>query len=373
MSIKQLVILYSLLTVALIAASVFSVYIELLNSGYIAGKACTYEIRPEYIATDPESLYHLQTAEDTQRVRSKIITSIWPEGMLPERGRVHITTNIKTPPYVSIRTLPNLARTDQIDVVMDYGFTSTAYLLHPKNSNNKLVIFHQGHKDTLQSGGGYNIMARLLDKGYTIAGFYMPLFGPNTGPIERSSSTSHNSMAALEPYIANPLKYFLEPAAVVLNYIDEHHDYDDVIMIGTSGGGWVATFYAAIDPRITTSISIAGSLPRYLRNPLCKGETGDYEQGVNTTALVDNFYTNTASYLDLYVLAAHGGNRKHVHVFNKNDWCCFGGMRHKLFESSVQQKVHTLGSGEYKVILDTSHRGHSISQWALEQIIKEVR
>lgn len=32
-------------------------------------------------------------------------------------------------------------------------------------------------------------------------------------------------------------------------------------MVGLSGGGWTTTDYSALDPRITLSLPVAGSLP----------------------------------------------------------------------------------------------------------------
>ena len=39
--------------------------------------------------------------------------------------------------------------------------------------------------------------------------------------------------------------------------------YKHVVLFGLSGGGWSTTVAAAIDPRISLSIPIAGSVPKF--------------------------------------------------------------------------------------------------------------
>jgi PhoPQ-activated pathogenicity-related protein len=42
--------------------------------------------------------------------------------------------------------------------------------------------------------------------------------------------------------------------------------YKHIVMAGLSGGGWTTTISAAIDPRITLSMPIAGSMPKVSQN-----------------------------------------------------------------------------------------------------------
>ena len=92
---------------------------------------------------------------------------------------------------------------------------------------------------------------------------------------------------------------------MVLNEVTQGGAYQDVIMIGHSGGGWTTTLAAAIDPRIRLSFPVAGSLPLYLQEGPC-GITADYEQ------VVPSLYRDRASYLDLYVLGSVGAGRRQV-------------------------------------------------------------
>jgi hypothetical protein len=82
-----------------------------------------------------------------------------------------------------------------------------------------------------------------------------------------------------------PLRYFLEPAVLTMNFA-KAQGYQNVYMAGLSGGGWSTTFASAIDKRIQGSFPIAGSVPCAMRNPLGEfpGQTWtgdddeDYEQ-----------------------------------------------------------------------------------------------
>ena len=79
--------------------------------------------------------------------------------------------------------------------------------------------------------------------------FEMPLIGVNAAPIPldlpngRVMLTRHEHMGYLGPVtIGSPIRYFIEPVIVMLNRFAP--EYDDISMIGLSGGGWTATLAA---------------------------------------------------------------------------------------------------------------------------------
>ena len=113
------------------------------------------------------------------------------------------------------------------------------------------------------------------------------------------------------------LKFFLEPVAISLNALKPR--YKEVNMAGLSGGGWITTLYAAVDPSIRYSFPVAGTIPLYLRTG---GSVGDKEQ------YLDEFYS-IAGYQDLYLLGAYGPGRKQVQILNRRDDCCFGEAQHE--------------------------------------------
>jgi len=243
---------------------------------------------------------------------------------------------------------------------MDKGFKSVVYHIRPQNPAKLLAIFHQGHDHDVWSGGGADTAKFLLDKGYSVMAFQMPLFGDNKrfAPAEVGS---HDGMAKLVSSEIEPIKFFVEPIAVALNYSVKQMSHDDVIMIGLSGGGWTTTLYAAIDPRVRLSFPVAGTLPDYLRvgRP---GDKGDWEQYYPALYKV-------ANYLDLYVLGSSGPGRKQRQVLNKYDSCCFWGVGYRTYEQHVRMAVIDIGRGSFDVYLDETHRSHRISQNALNEAI----
>lgn len=59
---------------------------------------------------------------------------------------------------------------------------------------------------------------------------------------------------------APAFRFFLEPVVLTINYALSL-GYKHVVMTGLSGGGWTTTVAAAVDPRITLSMPVAGSIP----------------------------------------------------------------------------------------------------------------
>ncbi len=120
-----------------------------------------------------------------------------------------------------------------------------------------------------------------------------------------------------------------------------------------------------LDFKSSMSISVAGSLPYYLRardmvsaNPL-----GDYEQKV------PEFY-RIANYLELYIMGSYGDGRSQLQILNEFDACCFRGTGFRTYKDIVINWVQSLGAGSYDVFLDSTHRLHQISPKALEVIFE---
>ncbi len=299
--------------------------------------------------------------------RAAMIQEIWKAPNLPATLPSRVSKNISLPnPFLDVSSVSNLSRVDQLDITMERGFVSRAYHLHPKNSNNRLVILHQGHSDGYADSGIIETIRFLVENRFSVIFLYMPMRGSNTGPVEPKGD--HNAVGALVSPKLNPIKFFLEPLAVCLNYVDKNFSYQDQSLVGISGGGWTTHLYAAIDLRIKKSFAVAGSRPHFMVD---RGSWGDWEQighlvpGSN----VSNFYQDVASYLDIYVLASFGEGRRHLQILNKYDDCCFWGEEYQIYENVVRQRVAQLGQGAFEVVLDDSHRHHQISDWAREEVI----
>jgi hypothetical protein len=310
-------------------------------------------------------LINIKNSDDIFKIKNKLINFIWidddfPNSKLPD----NVQTNILNPLYDDFT---NLKRIDQFNIKMEHGINSISYLFIPESSNNKLIIYHQGHGGDFYKGK--NTIQFFLEKNYSVLAFSMPLLGMNEQPIVDIPNlgiiklTSHEHLRFLESSNLSPIKFFIEPIIISLNYLDKNYNFSSYDMVGISGGGWTVTLYSAIDDRISKTYSIAGSVPIYLRS--INENRGDYEQWLPELYQI-------ANYLDLYIMSSYGEDRKFVQIFNKYDSCCFSGELYKTYENEIKKSVFTLKSGNFDIFLDDTHKTHKISDYALEIIIQSM-
>jgi hypothetical protein len=320
---------------------------------------------------DIDSLIKIDNKSDIDQKRNFLTEFFWnvesttfkriPAGYIPVP---EVESDISDSRYSDFQ---NLKRIDRLTVEMEYDINSISYLFIPEKSNEKLILYHQGHggdfilgKDTIQF---------FLNRNFTVLASTMPLVGMNNQPVVEMDGLgqikliSHDQLRLLETNNFNPMKLFLDPIRINLNFIEMEYDFKQYSMIGLSGGGWTTVIYSAIDERISDSFSVAGSMPFYLR--VNDRDIGDYEQ-----TNID-LYQNV-NYLELYVLSAYGDGRKHIQIFNKNDPCCFSGNGYDTYESVVKDRILQLGKGDFQIFEDDTHYEHKISYITLEQIVKNI-
>ena len=315
---------------------------------------------------DASSIIEIETKKDLNSKRTALINYIWKD-QIPTKLPTNIEEHFIDDTFSDIK---NLKRVDKITIEMEYGINSIAYFFTPYESNNKLIIYHHGHAGDFSLEK--NTLASFLNNGYSVVGFNMPLIGMNNQPVIETSDfgpikfISHNQFSLLESPKFSPIKYFVEPIALSLNYIDENYDFDSYYMVGLSGGGWITVLYSAIDERISESYSIAGSYPLHLRHET--KNIGDYEQ------FNPNIY-RISNYLELYTMSSFGDNRKLVQLFIYNDPCCFQAELYDKFPygNVIQDKLAILGDqGKFSVFLDSSTNQHEISDYALSLILDDM-
>jgi hypothetical protein len=78
------------------------------------------------------------------------------------------------------------------------------------------------------------------------------------------------------------------------------------------------------------------------------------------------------NYLELYILGSYGANRKQLQIINQYDPDCFAGTKWETYKDVVRARVYRLGSGEFDLFMDDSHRKHVISEAAMSQILKAI-
>ncbi|MEN8188140.1 MAG: glycosyl hydrolase family 28 protein, partial [Bacteroidota bacterium] len=296
-----------------------------------------YEVKPVippvYLETDVNKLISIRSGNDALKLKKNLIKFVFGN---EELSLNNLPSNVKKdysdPEYHDIKSLKTI---NKITVEMDYGLESVIYHFNPKSKNNKVVLYHQGHRGDFVNGK--SVIKEFLDNGYSVVAFAMPLMGMNNKPfvtipnLGKIHLTQHEYFKFLEPENGHSVKYFIEPVITTINYLEKIYSYDNVIMTGISGGAWTTTIAAAIDSRVKMSFPVAGSYPMYLRSGSDK-DSGDWEQSIPD-------FLQTANYLELYVLGAYGDSRKQVQVVNKYDACCFGGTKWKTYYPEVLNRV----------------------------------
>ena len=317
---------------------------------------------------DIDSLIKIDNKSDIDQKRYFLTEFFWDVETLHritfKSPLPQVESNISDSRYDNFQ---NLKRIDRLTVEMEYGINSISYLFIPEKSNEKLILYHQGH------GGdfilGKNTIQFFLDRNFTVLASTMPLVGMNNQPIVEIDGfgkiklISHEQLKFLETNNFNPMMLFLDPIQINLTFLDKEYDFDQYSMVGLSGGGWITVVYSAIDERISNSFSVAGSMPFYLK--VDERDIGDYEQ-----TNID-LYRNV-NYLELYILSASGDGRKHVQIFNKNDPCCYSGNGYETYEFVIKDKISQLGQGNFQIFVDNTHNEHKISDVALDYIVKNI-
>ncbi len=342
----------------------------MLVMGAFAGRVRSAELIDDRAIT-------VRSAREVTEKRRALIRYLWgDEGFPAHRLPDVVLTNVPTP----VKQLTNLARVDEFRIQMAAGLEGLAYHFIPQRPNGELVVVHHGHGCTLDdepgpADAGYGLqrtLCALLREGYGALGVFMPHQRPG------DCTGGHDAMFQTTNVTGSPIKHFLEPTAISLNYLKTRSragnfpNYRAFHMIGLSGGGWTTTVYAAVDPSIRCSFPVAGTIPLCLRSG---GSIGDREQ-------VEPGFYRIAGYPDLYVLGAEGRRRKQVQILVRRDDCCFGEAQHdakaaglpyeeamRAYEGRVRAAVKEVGGGLFRLEIDDSAPSHMISHHTIEQVI----
>lgn len=146
----------------------------------------------------------------------------------------------------------------------------------------------------------------------------------------------------------DPLSLFLTGHYHIIDWVAGK--YENVSLMGISGGGWYVVWLAALIPDIDKSLSYAGSLPLAYRFALDKTKTrsfspGDWEQ--THSSVYDDI-----GYWELYALMTHSNeglqSREAFLVYNDSDPCCFA----DPFASDFKAEIDALSVNMPTVIVD---------------------
>lgn len=323
----------------------------------------TYEeVDPRYLKTNPNKLITVRSLEDAQRLRADLINLIWgPDGVPRGKQPAEVEPGYTDPAFSDFE---NLAGIDRVRIEMDHGIYSVAYHFRPVRANGRMILYHHGYAGDVREmadlfqplvAAGYDVIA-LNFLGYGENWYSAEIYYPKWGWYK----TSVHRLLNLEEH---PLKFFVEPAIVAVNYA-QSLGFPYVDMIGLSAGGWTAEMAASVDPRIRRSYPVAGSYPLYLRSGAEANQIPPPEY--------DPRLLQTANYLDIYILGAVGDGRRQLQIFNRFDRCCYRNTLGKLYEPAVKKAVAEAGAGGFAVVIDETHADHKISEFGRETIFKDL-
>ena len=368
--IPSLIVLIGIVFIFGLTVGVYKIFpYEILDSSLDTIKEEAPTENNQFITqSDLNTLVRIDGKSDIEKKRNDLTEFFWNVGSLQRVQHDGQLPEIESDIYDSrYNDLQNLKRIDKLTVEMEYGIDSVSYLLLPEESNQKLILYHHGHDGDFILGS--DTIQFFLERNFTVLAMTMPLVGMNNQPIVEIDGLgemkliSHNQFGLLKEKNFNPMKFFVHPIQINLNFLEKEHGFKRYSIIGLSGGGWTAVVYSAIDDRISDSFSVAGSIPFYLR--VSERDIGDYEQ-----TNIDLY--EITNYLELYVLSAYGYDRKHIQVFNKNDPCCYPGNGYESYEFFIKDKLLQLGKGNFQIFIDDTHTEHKISNTALEYIAKNI-
>ena len=366
--------------------------------GFSQQRVIAQDLDPRLVNYDISGQIRFADRTKAEERREKLVRFIWEHGL--PKTRPVVTTLPGIPEELAPVKAELIAKVDLYTIEVSLmAFFSRAYVAYPKlqpANKARLAIVHAGHMgETHEQGlelGLKDTIERLLENGFIVAAMQMPLVNwnkdangilPNGTSFEianRSVAGHDELFAKVEPSIgALIMAFFLEPVVQVTNeLLTRHPENSGLVMVGLSGGGWTTHFSAALDPRITLSVPVAGALPLYAR-PFSRGSKGDSEQEYppilreddsNNDGVLDKA-VGACSWLEIFALGGIGpsGKRKQVQVINFDDSCCFNGPVYQTYSESLSKKVAEIGTGEWQVYVDRTHQSHLISTKTLDEVL----
>ena len=311
---------------------------------------------------DALAIVNIHSAQDAIAARAAIIREIWNRDTLPANIPVEVTNG--APSFAA----GNIASSQILTTTMELGLKSHAYFYRAEKFAGCLFIYHSGHGEGITDEVKHSLWSRVVEGGCDLLYMAMPLMHQNPRPIVNSRFgplllKSHDTLALLQTESFNPLRFFFDPVLASLNHaISQRGSYRYVFMTGMSGGGWTTTLYAAIDPRISASFPVSGSLPVSLK-AVSDPNIGDWEQyGADIYQSWD--------YLDFYALATYPA-RTQIQLLNVHDSCCFKGVGARLYAKPISQLVQAWG-GSFSVVFDEMTHVHGFNARHIETILAKV-
>ena len=288
------------------------------------------------------------------------------------KERVIIPTDIVT---ISTRDIDD----HQVEISAKlYGMNTKAILSKAPEGGSCLRAYFQGHDGDPFDHEYHNALLKASNEaGCDFLSMSMIGIGMNRGSAEFPSGKYPGQKTRLNWREAHRHGNFLlyhdnnmpQKDALALFLSPHYHtiqsvmgNYDDVSLLGISGGGWYATWLAALLPEVDYSIIYAGSMPMIYRTSTeFFGDDEEFSSPV---------YSDV-DYWELYFLASQtadvNAKRKLFFVFNDRDPCCFMEPAASHFKSTSEE----IYDDNVEVIVD-QHTDHAMKATVVEAIWNKV-
>ncbi|MGE5516307.1 MAG: hypothetical protein ACM31D_10860 [Bacteroidota bacterium] len=291
--------------------------------------------------TDYRAVIGVNSANDVAARRAAMAAYLFrgePTGMgrLPDQ----VDRDVSVP---LLMNLP-LAGIDVLTVTMPWGIDSKVYHLRAAKPRSCLMMYQEGHRVSFLER--VRFLERIASEGCDVLALSLPLTGPvNSRPLidhprlGRIVLNDPDDLQLLDSQGYSSLAYFVTPLVAALNHALSQQSYDRIGATGFSGGGWAVQVFAALDPRVQVTYSVAGSSPEAVHAAM--PEWGSPEQR-------EGRFSEIVNTPELYVMAADRPGRRHLQFFNETDPCCFAGTNWQAWEGAVAERVRQLG-GAFRV------------------------
>ncbi len=246
----------------------------------------------------------------------------------------------------------------KLESYKDFEINSILSLAHSKEISKCLTIYIEGHGGDPFVFVEHNLLLKkiLTEKKCDFLSMSMLGLGFNnhkyefptrygTFEVKKNVSMNHEFYGLF--YDENNknldhLALFLSPHYHMIDQLVDEFKYEDINLVGVSGGAWYATLLGSIMPKIDHTISVAGPLP--FEYSVTRDNTGDFEY--YTSKIYD--YVNYFHLYKLMTLDEDGKPlRKAKLIFSKNDPCCF----RDPYVSHLKTNIDSLGWKNLDVII----------------------
>ena len=334
-------------------------------------KSHEQEVPPELVSNVEKTLDPI-SIESLKSARENLIRYIW-KGMDPYKTKPSAVVD-----GVVTGNLALVVAADLKTIYVRYGERLSGFVEYARNIGPSpcLAIWAQGHEgippNPLMTQGGASYLTKQWARGCDVLVVPMPFRNetrividtPKEGHVVVQQGM-HDGMSLIDSPEFSAYRLFFDPLFAGLNWLEESgRRYRSITMAGVSGGGWMSVVYPAIDTRITEAVSVAGSLPMFLKYLPTEGrfrDIGDWEQHFAP------FY-RIASYYELYLLSALGDGRRQTLIYNYVDPCCYSGKRAMAFLPQLKRKAEQLRI-HLQSMVDSSHDKHDISESAISAVM----